>query len=293
VTTANAGVKRESNEPQPRLGLVVGQAPPGPPEKLPLGYQPLDGQPGKRLAKLAGYNSAEALWADFDRVDLIGWCPGPKSRKDYHMWATGYRKHRCDGHRFPLRRGRLAANALLRSGALTRNYRLVILCGRLVATAFQLQGGNHGCVVPWAERSRGIKFLVMPHPSGVSHLWNDDVFWPRAAGFLRAYIKIARSEFDVLKHIKKERGLHDTIEGIQKYTKAIDVTKAALQISRMPRWRIGILKRSKKNKKVKKSSNLHSGQSGTSSKSSSMSKRSLRRTRSKFFTSDQLQSIPS
>lgn len=167
-------------------GLVVGQAPPGPPEKLPASYLPLQGQPERRLARLAGLSPSE-LWSAFDRVDLIGWCPGPKGRKSCHFWSSGYRKHRCDGHRFPMRDARLAAGRLVRFGGLER-YSMVVLCGRLVAAAFGLKLQS----VPWAEEAAGVRYLVLPHPSGASHFWNDEVSWHRAAGTFRAALRVAQ-----------------------------------------------------------------------------------------------------
>mmetsp|Transcript_18139 Transcript_18139/g.42123 ORF Transcript_18139/g.42123 Transcript_18139/m.42123 type:complete len:258 (+) Transcript_18139:49-822(+) len=169
-------------------GLIVGQSPPLPPEKLPHGYQPLQGGPERRLAKLAGFESPSELWAIFDRIDLLGWCPGPKDRKDYHLLSCGYRKHRCDGHRFPLRAARLAAGRLKSFAGLAEDYSVVVLCGRLVAAAFGLR---LRCV-PWAEEVEGIRFLVMPHPSGVSHFWNDDTAWLRAAAAFRAALSTAK-----------------------------------------------------------------------------------------------------
>ncbi|CAK9059036.1 unnamed protein product [Durusdinium trenchii] len=148
-------------------GLVVGQAPPLPPESLSSDYKPLQGQPEKRLARLAGL-SLDELWAFFDRVDLLGWCPGKKDRKSYHQWSAGYRKHRCDGHRFPLS--------------------VVVLCGRLVAAAFALSLDR---CVPWTEEQDGVRFLVLPHPSGVSHFWNDEESWHRAAMVFRSALRAA------------------------------------------------------------------------------------------------------
>eukprot|EP00933_Yihiella_yeosuensis_P082820 TRINITY_DN9680_c0_g1_i1.p1 TRINITY_DN9680_c0_g1~~TRINITY_DN9680_c0_g1_i1.p1 ORF type:complete len:340 (+),score=54.60 TRINITY_DN9680_c0_g1_i1:145-1164(+) len=171
----------------PRKGLIIGQAPPGPPESLPEGYQPLQGRPERRLAQLAGLADPNELWSVFDRVDLIGWCPGPKDRKDYHLLSTGYRKHRCDGHRFPMSAARLAASRLTRFGGLAKEYAVVVLLGRIVASAFQLRHHHRG--VPWTEEIDGVRYLVLPHPSGVSHFWNDEVSWHRAAGTFRAALK--------------------------------------------------------------------------------------------------------
>lgn len=167
-------------------GLVIGQAPPLPSEHLSSDYKPLQGQPEKRLARLAGL-SLDDLWASFDRLDLLGWCPGKKDRKSYHLWSAGYRKHRCDGHRFPLPTARLVAARLRSFGGLER-YAVVVLCGRLVAAAFGLSLDRS---VPWTEEQDGVRFLVLPHPSGVSHFWNDEESWHRAALVFRSALRAA------------------------------------------------------------------------------------------------------
>lgn len=173
-----------------KIGLMVGQAAPGPPETLPPGYAPFDGQPGMRLAKLGGYASTDELWTDFDRIDLVESVPVRKFRLPHHFPDGGYRKHNWDGHVFPRTKAMAAARKLLRSGRLTRDYVMVVLCGKKVAAAFGLE--VVGRVQPYADEIHGGLFLVLPHPSGVSHLWNDSVFWPRTAGFFRAYLKAAR-----------------------------------------------------------------------------------------------------
>eukprot|EP00811_Abedinium_folium_P037087 NODE_9735_length_1402_cov_8.098824.p1 GENE.NODE_9735_length_1402_cov_8.098824~~NODE_9735_length_1402_cov_8.098824.p1 ORF type:complete len:397 (+),score=60.86 NODE_9735_length_1402_cov_8.098824:150-1340(+) len=170
-----------------RRALIVGQAPPLPPDKLPGGYLPFQGKPERRLARLAGYDSPRQLWAVCDRVDLIGWCPGPKDRKDHHAVSRGYRKHCCDGHRFPMRDAQLAASRLMSFGGLAQSYVLVVLCGLHVAQAFGLKVRS----VPYADEVADVRFVVIPHPSGVSHYWNDDLSWLRAAGTFRAALKVA------------------------------------------------------------------------------------------------------
>jgi len=169
---------------QPR-GLIVGQAPPTRDEKLPPGYLPFKGPPEKRLARLAGLPSPDELWKKFDRLDLIGWCPPRKPRKAYHQPKIGYTRHNWDGHTFPMRDARLAASRLIRFGDLGAKYAVVVLCGRKVADAFDLQPHY----VPWADERDGVRYLVMPHPSGVSHYWNSDINWRYAAGAFRTALK--------------------------------------------------------------------------------------------------------
>lgn len=168
-------------------GLMIGQAPPHPPHELPPGYLPLQGRPEKRLARLAGFATSAELWMLFDRVDLLGWCPGPKKRKRKHLLSRGYIKHRRDGHRFPMQDARLAARRIAQFGNLAQSYALVVLCGRNVAAAF----GLRQTCVPWTQESDGVKYLVLPHPSGASHLWNDEVNWHRAAGTFRVALQVS------------------------------------------------------------------------------------------------------
>lgn len=173
-----------------RCGLVIGQSPPLPIGALPPGYQPFQGQPEKRLARLAGLASPEELWTAFDRLDLVGWCPPPKPRRKNHQPSIGYNKHNWDGHQFPFRDARIIAGRLLRMGGLARKYAMVVLCGKKVAVSFGLH--VMGRPLPWAETFEGVRFLVLPHTSGVSHYWNDEASWHRAACFFRAALKAVR-----------------------------------------------------------------------------------------------------
>merc|ERR1712146_637839 len=68
------------------------------------------------------------------------------------------------------------------------DYAVVVLCGRLVAAAFGLK--LRPCV-PWAEEKAGVRYLVMPHPSGVSHFWNDPIGFHTAAAAFRAALEVA------------------------------------------------------------------------------------------------------
>jgi len=163
---------------------MVGQAPPA--GVLPTDYQPFQGVLEMRLAKLGGFALPGDLWAHFDRIDLLGWCPGRKPRKAYHDKSTGYKKHDRDGHLFPLREARLVASRLRQFGGLATSYAVVVLCGRYVASAFDLAIGAR--TVPWTDEVDGIRYLVLPHPSGASHFWNDEVAWHRAAGTFRAVL---------------------------------------------------------------------------------------------------------
>lgn len=173
------------------LGLFIGQAPPKRIENLPPEYKPLEGQPERRLARLAGFETPDELWAMFDRIDLLGFWPGPKNRAAHHRISTGYRKHNCDGHRFPMLHARLAADRLKGQGGLCRKYEVAVLCGKKVAAAFGLLGISTR-TLPWTEEFDGIRFFVLPHPSGASHLWNDEEFWHRSASTFRVVLETVR-----------------------------------------------------------------------------------------------------
>lgn len=124
---------------------VVGQAPG--PNTDPA--EPLSGASGRRLAALCG--SA----FPFERVNVLDAWPG-----------------RCGkGDAFP----KPVRSPLVRSLAAGGADHRVVLLGRSVASLFGL------AAVPWFEW-RG-RFVVVPHPSGISHWWNDPANVERARRF--------------------------------------------------------------------------------------------------------------
>jgi hypothetical protein len=64
----------------------------------------------------------------------------------------------------------------------------VLLLGRGVATAF---GQARRPILQWFDL-RGARAAVFPHPSGISHWWNDPRNVARARRFLRALLRRAR-----------------------------------------------------------------------------------------------------
>jgi hypothetical protein len=98
-----------------------------------------------RLARLVGVPVAE-LPGVFSMVNLLG----PED----------------DGAAWPASRARAAAGILR---AALGGRRLLVLCGRRVASAFGV--GE----LPFFERARSGSFdvVVVPHPSGRSRWWND------------------------------------------------------------------------------------------------------------------------
>lgn len=137
-----------------RRVTIVGQAP-----GRHGNRRPFDGASGRRLARLAGLGSYEQLAARCRLQNVLGRWPGKQGR----------------GDAFPL--------ALARSGARASRFRgrgPVLLAGRRVAAAFGVRTGYF----EWGEL-RGRPCAVIPHPSGISHWWNDPRNARRAAAFLR------------------------------------------------------------------------------------------------------------
>eukprot|EP00931_Biecheleriopsis_adriatica_P021475 TRINITY_DN14038_c0_g1_i1.p1 TRINITY_DN14038_c0_g1~~TRINITY_DN14038_c0_g1_i1.p1 ORF type:complete len:233 (+),score=47.14 TRINITY_DN14038_c0_g1_i1:2-700(+) len=144
-------------------GLVLGQAPPGPRSSLPRGWRPLNGPAEQRLAKLAGLKEPADFWREFDRTNLLSWYPGLKKKSAKHTAAKGYKLHQSDGDVFPMADARMAASSLNLS-----QYRCVILLGNNVSRAFGVKAG-----LLEAEARGKTRLLTFPHPSGVSHYWNE------------------------------------------------------------------------------------------------------------------------
>lgn len=166
-------------------GLILGQAPPGPRQSLPRGWRPLAGPAEQRLAKLAGLNSPSELWARFDRANLLSWYPGLKDRKANHDVAKGYKLHFSDGDIFPMQEACRAASSLDLS-----TYSTVILLGKNVARAFRVKVG-----IFKADIRGGTRLFTFPHPSGVSHFWNDAANTKRASKVLRRELLSMKRRF--------------------------------------------------------------------------------------------------
>jgi hypothetical protein len=117
---------------------------------------PFEGPCARRLAGLAGLEERE-LRRRVRLVNLLGRWPGPSASK---------------GDAFPIARAREAARRFPLRGR-------VLLAGRGVARAF----GVDAPFLEWVELGRA-RVAVFPHPSGVSHWWNDPANARRAAEFL-------------------------------------------------------------------------------------------------------------
>lgn len=125
--------------------VIVGQAP-GPRS----GSAPFDGLSGDRLGRYMGFSGREELRATAECHNLLTRYPGPRGSK---------------GDRFPRWKARTAARELSTS----LRERRVLLAGRLVAEAF----GVRAEYFKWVRHAASFDAVVIPHPSGVNHWWND------------------------------------------------------------------------------------------------------------------------
>eukprot|EP00754_Rhynchopus_humris_P049654 Rhum_TRINITY_DN8517_c0_g1::Rhum_TRINITY_DN8517_c0_g1_i1::g.28473::m.28473 len=124
----------------PRKGLVVGQAPGTSGEAFARGTTTV-----RRLATLCGVSCSDDLNELFDFVNLLDSYPGRS--------ASGV------GDAFDLKAARAAA-----SGIPLVSRPVVLLLGSNVARAFGLPNN----VLQWQGN-----ILVLPHPSGINHFWNE------------------------------------------------------------------------------------------------------------------------
>lgn len=140
--------------------IIVGQAPG--PNTDPA--QPLSGPSGRKLASLCGMTLDEFL-TRFERVNLLADYPG-----------------RCGkGDAFP---AAFAKQAALDIRELVASRDVVMMLGLGVARAFNLRRPEF---FKWTRLSRDCgHVVVVPHPSGISHWWNEPRNVTRAAKFWRA-----------------------------------------------------------------------------------------------------------
>jgi len=145
--------------------LLVGQAPCGQRPRAPALCPST--RSGRRLAELAGVGSVREI---ADAVNLLRRFPGSAGPK---------------GDLFPIEEARRAARRL--AGRM-RARRATLLLGGNVARAFGVGGTDF---LEWTE-VRGARACVFPHPSGISHWWNDPRNVRRARRFLRRLAMEAR-----------------------------------------------------------------------------------------------------
>lgn len=143
--------------------VIVGQAP----SRSSRGKRPFEGASGRRIAALAGLGSYEALAGRCVLVNLLRRWPGaaPSGK----------------GDAFPWRRAERAARDL---AAQVAPGDVVVLAGRNVARCFGLRATTFFGRVALG----GAEAYVVPHPSGVSHWWNDAGNRKAAAEFFRRVV---------------------------------------------------------------------------------------------------------
>lgn len=129
--------------------LFIGQAPAGRDDPA----SPLSGATGRKLAALMGMSIEEFL-ATFDRANLLRKYPGKLLNSK--------------GDAFPIQKATINAFKLMRNNP-PDNYRAIILLGKNVAKAFNWQNPEF---LEW-DRTRRPFRVVIPHPSGINHWWND------------------------------------------------------------------------------------------------------------------------
>lgn len=151
--------------------LVIGQAP----AKDTVGKPAFSGKSGPKFAELLGVEHAR-LWDAFDVVNLLDYYPGVPSDKTKR------------GDAFPMKEAKQRAEGMrtLLGG------RRVVFVGRNVARAFEAHNLEFfdwfvDVAQPCFADDRGFfKYCVVPHPSGISHFWNDPSNVERARLFMRS-----------------------------------------------------------------------------------------------------------
>jgi len=146
--------------------MLIGQAPGPGANRSSTPDEILGGKAGKRIADLAGITYGEYLLG-FTRSNLIG----------SHQGKSG------KGDRFPIELARKNAVTFLMNGIMAN--RKVVFLGQNVARAFNaddffLFTWYPGCCFDYA---------VAPHPSGVSHWWNDPQHVKSARLFWRELVE--------------------------------------------------------------------------------------------------------
>jgi len=96
----------------------------------------------------------EEFLTTFDRANLFNKFPG--------------KVERGPGDAFPIQQATINAYKLMQNNP-PDNYRAVILLGKNVAKAFNIQDPEF---FQWGTTHRPFT-VVIPHPSGINHWWND------------------------------------------------------------------------------------------------------------------------
>lgn len=153
-------------DPQRRPALI-GQAP----SRSTVGEPPFSGASGRRLESILGPDFRELL----DLRNLLDRWPGYTSGNGGKK-PDGRRRH--GGDHFPWAEARAAAHLVW--GQLS-SFQPVLFAGRQVAKAFGVYDWPH-LELRWHN---GRVCAIIPHPSPVSHWWNQPMNTRKAAEFLR------------------------------------------------------------------------------------------------------------
>jgi uracil-DNA glycosylase len=145
--------------------LIIGQAP----SRETVGKPAFSGKSGPKFAELLGV-AHEDLWSTFDVVNVIDFFPGqskdPTKRGDAFPYFEA--KKRAEAMRPAL------------------GGRTVVLVGKNVARAFSWPSIEFFDWKTDAADEGYFKFCVVPHPSGISHYYNDPKNFERAKAFMRS-----------------------------------------------------------------------------------------------------------
>lgn len=149
---------------------------------------PLQGQPERRLAKLLDIPLDE-LWERYDRINIFFAATNapPKRRQLPHHSPekAGYTKHSSLGDEFDVGLSRRYAEQL----ALEDRYEKMVLLGLGVARAVLADRVSRtASLFDRVKVNDRCECLVFPHPSGVSHFWNDKDKVKRAGEVLREFV---------------------------------------------------------------------------------------------------------
>lgn len=148
--------------------IILGQAP-----ARSGDGRPFSGPSGRRLCSLAGLANYEELRETFNLKNLVS-TEQPK-------------RSRGKGDHFPLEVARANAQQLkqdLPAGS------LVICAGRQVARLMDVSPDARLCYIDvWRFGGQNGGIAVIPHPSGISHYWNDAERVRKVQDFLRWVIE--------------------------------------------------------------------------------------------------------
>ena len=140
--------------------LMVGEAPS--PSDGVLDGRPLEGNPSRKMSEWSGIDVMSA----FDTVNLLD--VAPKRRGKGTHWTP-------DEQQEAMRK----ANRLLFSG-----YWVYVLLGKRVAAAFGAAAAPYYMLIPIAPDGQKVA-VVIPHPSGVNHLYNEEEHRKAAGAWIR------------------------------------------------------------------------------------------------------------